>query len=73
MGAYIGGIASFFGPIFGAGLLHVFDELTSRYTERVDLVNGIIFILVVMYAPYGAVGLWWSIKARLFKSKLREA
>ncbi len=67
MAAYIGGVASFFGPILGAAILHILDELTSRYTERVDLVNGIVFILVVMYAPYGAIGIWWSIKARLFK------
>ena len=72
MATYIGGIGSFFGPIFGSAILQIFDELTSRYTERVDLVNGIIFILVVMYAPMGAVGLWWSFKTWALK-KLQKA
>jgi len=58
MMAYVGGIGSFFGPIFGSGILHLLDELTSRYTQRVDLVNGAVFILAVIFAPYGFVGLW---------------
>jgi branched-chain amino acid transport system permease protein len=58
MMAYVGGIGSFFGPIFGSGILHLLDELTSRYTQRVDLVNGVVFIVVVIFAPYGFFGLW---------------
>jgi branched-chain amino acid transport system permease protein len=67
MAAYIGGIGSFFGPILGACLLDVLGEFTSRFTERVDLVEGIVFILVVMYAPKGAVGVWESIKEWFLK------
>jgi branched-chain amino acid transport system permease protein len=69
MASYIGGMTSFFGPILGVGILHVMNEISTRFTQRVDLINGIVFILVVIYAPMGAIGIWWSIKARLFKSK----
>jgi branched-chain amino acid transport system permease protein len=52
----IGGIGSFFGPIFGAAIFGLISELTSRYTERVELVVGLILILVIMYFPLGFMG-----------------
>jgi len=72
MAAYIGGMGSFFGPIFGSGILHILDELTSRYTQRVDLVNGAVFILAVVFASNGFVGLWnnfWEMLARKKSAK----
>jgi branched-chain amino acid transport system permease protein len=52
----IGGVGSFFGPIFGAAIFGLISELTSRYTERVELVVGLILILVIMYFPLGFMG-----------------
>jgi branched-chain amino acid transport system permease protein len=52
----IGGVGSFFGPIFGAAIFGLISELTSRYTERVELVVGLILILVIMYFPFGFMG-----------------
>jgi branched-chain amino acid transport system permease protein len=60
----IGGIGSFFGPILGAAIFGVISELTSRYTERVDLVVGLILILVIMYAPLGFMGFVDAVRAR---------
>jgi len=56
MMAFIGGIGSFFGPIYGAGILALIDEVAEAYTEHFELVTGIIFILVVMFAPMGFAG-----------------
>ena len=53
----VGGIGSFFGPIAGSAIFGIIEELTSRYTERVELVMGLILILVIMFAPMGFVGL----------------
>jgi branched-chain amino acid transport system permease protein len=64
----IGGIGSFFGPIMGAGILGIIDELTSRYTERVELVMGLILILVIMYAPLGFVGFINFVKQKFVKA-----
>jgi len=64
MMAFIGGTGSFFGPMVGAGILQVIDELATRYTERIELVNGIIFISAVLYAPLGAVGIIRKIKEK---------
>jgi branched-chain amino acid transport system permease protein len=52
----IGGIGSFFGPIVGAAIFGLISELTTRYTERVELVVGLILILVIMYVPLGFMG-----------------
>jgi branched-chain amino acid transport system permease protein len=61
----IGGIGSFFGPIVGAAIFGIISELTSRYTERVELVVGLILILVIMYAPQGAMGFMQKARARV--------
>ena len=65
MMAYIGGIGSFFGPILGSGLFHLLEELTSRYVRHVDLIKGVVFILVVLFAPGGIVGVYRRAKARI--------
>jgi branched-chain amino acid transport system permease protein len=52
----VGGIGSFFGPLTGSAIFGIIQELTSRYTERVELVMGLILILVILYAPYGFMG-----------------
>ncbi len=73
MMAFIGGIGSFFGPIYGSALLTILDELIIRYTERVELVTGLVFILVVMYAPGGFAGFLAYLKEKwLSKPSFRE-
>jgi len=64
----VGGIGSFFGPIMGAGIFGIIEELTSRYTERVELVMGLILILVILYAPLGFVGFINFVKQKFVKA-----
>ena len=66
MMAYIGGVGSFFGPIIGSGVFHLLEDLVIRFTERIGLVNGAIFILVVLFVPMGLVGLFNAAKAKWF-------
>ncbi len=65
----VGGIGSFFGPIVGAGIFGIIEELTSRYTERVELVMGLILILVIMYAPLGFMGFIGFLKTKWSKRR----
>ncbi len=62
----VGGVASFFGPIFGAGIFGLIEELTTRYTERVELVSGLILIVVILFFPMGLMGLVRFIKEKWF-------
>ncbi|MFC1838185.1 branched-chain amino acid ABC transporter permease [Thermodesulfobacteriota bacterium] len=72
MMAYIGGIGNFLGPILGAGILHILEDVTFRFTERIELVNGLVFILVVLFAPLGIVGIFSTIKERCFTSAAKQ-
>jgi len=53
----VGGAGSFFGPIVGAGIFAMLEELTSRFTEQVELVQGIVLVVVILYFPKGFIGL----------------
>ena len=55
--AYIGGIGSFLGPIIGAVSLTYLDTMLSDITEAWVLYYGIIFVLVIAFAPQGIAGL----------------
>jgi len=63
----VGGSSSFFGPIAGAGIFAILEELTTRFTQRVELVNGIVLILVIMYFPAGFIGLVRRIREKLLR------
>ncbi len=67
--AMIGGIGSFFGPIWGTAVFQIIEELTHHFTDRVELVMGVILILVIMFAPRGLAGFFQTIKMRFFAPK----
>jgi branched-chain amino acid transport system permease protein len=62
----IGGIGSFLGPVLGTAIFQIIEELVSRYTDRVELVMGLTFVLVIMYAPMGALGVMKLLKQKWF-------
>ena len=55
--AYIGGIGSFLGPILGAISLTYLDTVLSDITEAWVLYFGMIFIIVIAFAPQGIAGI----------------
>jgi branched-chain amino acid transport system permease protein len=55
--AYIGGVAFFIGPIIGAVLMTALQISLSDYTGAWVLYVGSMFVIVVMYAPWGLAGL----------------
>jgi branched-chain amino acid transport system permease protein len=64
MAAMIGGIGSFFGPIWGTAVFQIIEELVVRFTDRVELVMGVILVLVIMFAPRGIAGFFTMVKQR---------
>ncbi len=57
MMTFIGGGGTFVGPILGACFLIYINDLLSTLTERWAVIQGAIFILLVLYAPRGLSGL----------------
>ncbi len=53
----IGGAGTLAGPILGASLIRLFPLLVSSYTERWELLEGLLFIIFVLFAPQGILGL----------------
>jgi branched-chain amino acid transport system permease protein len=54
----LGGAGTLIGPILGSFFVIYMQNLLSAVMERWTLVIGVLFILVVIGAPAGMVGLW---------------
>jgi branched-chain amino acid transport system permease protein len=54
--AYIGGTGYFWGPLVGSGIFVYLSEYLSSFTNRWELILGLIFIAVVLFAPQGIMG-----------------
>ncbi|WP_211465071.1 branched-chain amino acid ABC transporter permease [Collimonas silvisoli] len=53
---FIGGIGYFFGPMIGAVVGVLFSALLSTYTRGWQLYLGLLFVIVVLFAPGGIAG-----------------
>ena len=52
----IGGIGTLIGPVLGAMLFLLIQEVLSSYTEQWMIFTGAIFVLMVIFLPGGLVG-----------------
>jgi branched-chain amino acid transport system permease protein len=57
LATFIGGSGYFFGPVIGAVLVSYLQVMLSDFTEIWQLYFGLLFIVMVMFAPQGLVGL----------------
>lgn len=55
--AFIGGVGFFFGPIIGAILVTYLSTALSTVTDAWVLYFGLLFVLMVVYAPQGFAGI----------------
>jgi branched-chain amino acid transport system permease protein len=55
--AYIGGTGYFWGPIVGSGIFTYLSEYLSSFTDRWEFIFGLIFIVIVLFAPQGILGI----------------
>ncbi len=57
LAAFIGGIGYFIGPVIGAVLVTYLQVMLSDVTEIWQLYFGLLFIVIVLFAPGGIAGL----------------
>ncbi len=62
----VGGMGSFFGPIWGSAIFTLLQEFTSRYIKEVELLMGVILIVVMLYFPKGFAGVLALIGSKVF-------
>ncbi|MDA0999090.1 MAG: branched-chain amino acid ABC transporter permease [bacterium] len=60
----IGGVGTLIGPILGATIFVFLENIVNMYTERSLSVVGAVYIIVVLFAPAGIIGLIRQISAR---------
>ena len=57
MMTFVGGSGHFLGPVLGAAALTVMQSLMANYTQAWLFYFGLLFLLVVLFAPNGIAGL----------------
>lgn len=62
----VGGVGSFFGPIWGSAIFTLLHEFTTRYIKEVELLMGAILIVVMLYFPKGFAGVVALIGNKVF-------
>jgi branched-chain amino acid transport system permease protein len=55
--AFIGGIGYFWGPLIGSGIFVYLSEYLSSFTDRWEFFFGLVFIIIVLFAPQGILGI----------------
>jgi branched-chain amino acid transport system permease protein len=69
---YIGGVGTFVGPALGAVVMTLFGHAVSELTRQWLLYQGLIFVLMMMYAPTGLTGLAVEQAARMRQATARD-
>ena len=69
---FVGGKSIFWGPILGACFLTYLNDALSSLTEHWAIIQGAIFIFLVIYAPNGLAGLILRLKAWISGRKASE-
>ena len=66
MAILVGGLGTFFGPVIGQAALLLIEELSTRYVEHVELVSGLVFVFIVLFAPTGLIGVSKIVREKWF-------
>lgn len=68
----IGGVGTLNGALVGAAIFRLLDFGLRRYLgESASFINGAIYVLIVLFLPYGIVGTW-QLKASLTFQQMRQ-
>jgi branched-chain amino acid transport system permease protein len=75
--AILGGASTLIGPIVGAAIITLVKNVVSTYVERWNTLLGVIFVVVIVFMPYGLVPgfrqLWRRVGARFTGRKSERA
>ncbi|WP_417251431.1 branched-chain amino acid ABC transporter permease [Castellaniella sp.] len=67
---YLGGTSFVFGPVLGAALVTLLESNLSRYTEAWLSYYGLLFVVIVLFAPKGIWSLFAAIPATIRRNGL---
>lgn len=64
-----GGVSSIFGAILGTTIIKTLEIVLSGFTQRYLLIIGVLFLLVIVFAPRGVVGILEGIWQKATRQK----
>jgi branched-chain amino acid transport system permease protein len=67
----VGGVQTLFGPLLGTGVIMYLQNVISGKTDAWRLIEGLIFVLVIVFMPSGIVGT--LLKRRRMRKRLLDA
>ena len=62
----VGGVGTIFGPLVGTGVIMWLENIVSAKTGAWRLIEGVIFVLVIVFLPNGLIGTILKRKFNLF-------
>jgi branched-chain amino acid transport system permease protein len=71
--AVIGGIGSLGGVFIGAIILTLLDNFAQDFTDRYMTLTGIVFILVLLFAPAGIAGIGKQVKRAVDRARSKRS
>lgn len=69
----LGGSGTMLGPLIGSLVVTFGQHQFSLYTDRWPMIIGAIYVVIILMAPDGFVGVWRRLSARLTSDKSRTA
>jgi branched-chain amino acid transport system permease protein len=60
----IGGVKTLFGPLLGTGLVMYLQNVISAKTDAWRLIEGVLFVAVIVFLPGGVLGTFNRKRAR---------
>lgn len=60
--AVVGGVTSIGGVFLGGFVFTLLDNFASDFTDRYMTLTGVIFVLILLFAPKGLTGVWDQLK-----------
>ncbi len=72
--AVVGGVKTLLGPLLGTGLIMYLQNVISAKTDAWRLIEGVVFVLVIVFLPGGILGSFQRKRARaIFSAALATA
>ena len=68
----LGGYSSFAGPILGSAVYVYLSEYLSSFTNKWQLILGVLFVFIVLYSPNGLLGIARELKLRFAAKRDRH-
>ena len=69
----VGGVQTLFGPVVGTAIIMYLENVLSAKTDAWRLIEGVIFVLVIVFLPAGIIGSLLKERARRGRALLATA